>query len=200
MKRYIKAYTEFEQDWDNDDLYSIIEKADIKNPIAKRGSRFSYYKGKYYDGLDLSLWDGDQEVIDSEGFTIGVESIPEGEPAHKTILKLKCVKAGEGLSVFKDSNGRIYYYRVANVNSPNRIMRALHSGNTYELSCKVIDIPEGVAANGLTYAFKCSWITNIYLNQNFKKILEEKDRADAQLMTDLYGPNRREFFKEDLLK
>ena len=79
MKRYIKAYIEFERDWDNDDLYSIIKKADIKNPIAKQSSSRVYRnRGAYNDGMNLTLWDGNQEVIDNEGCRIYVPDIPEG--------------------------------------------------------------------------------------------------------------------------
>lgn len=204
MKRYIKSYTSFDRYDDNDNAYdldTIIKTANIKNPVARRRPGFSYtYNGKYSDGIDLILWDGDQEVVDSEGIHVGVPSIPEGEPAHKANLRLTCVHKQEKLVIFKDDNGRIYYYRIYSLNRPSRIIRALSTRHKYNLSCKVIDIPDGVAANGLTYAFKCSWITNIYLTQNLKDELVDIDRADAQLMRDLYGPGKREFFNDDLVK
>ena len=150
--------------------------------------------------MHLTLWDGDQEVIDSEGYRIFVDPIPEGEPAHKANLQLKCIYKKENLAIFKDINGRVYYYQLRTVNGLNRIMRTISKGGTYNLSCSVIDIPDGVAANGLTYAFKCSWIIRVNVTKDMKAKLEEIDRADRQLMMDLYGPNRREFFDNDLLK
>ena len=104
------------------------------------------------------------------------------------------------VAVFKDSKGRIYYYRVANPNASNRIYHALNIGKTYELSCKVVDIPDGVATNGITYAFKCSWILNIYATGKLREVLDDYDRTNKQFMSMFYGPNRQEFFDDDLIK
>lgn len=204
MKRYIKSYTEgfdsnwTDDDWDNLDLATIIREADVKNPIAKRPDRnkkdAGRSRGPYRDGMNLTLWDGNQEVVDSTGYAFSVESIPEGEPAHKADLKLMCIDSNnERLAIFKDANGRIYYYQVA-PNSNSKLMRIFSKGKTYALSCSVIDIPEGVAANGLTYIFKCSWITKIYVTKNLKDEIEDVNKADAQLMRDLYGSGKKEFF------
>ena len=179
-----------------EDISTIIKMANIENPIAK-----SHSSDKYMEGLRLVLWDGNQCVTDCHGYHVHVKSIPEGEPAYKTTLKLKCVdKMYETTAVFKDNKGRIYYYRVANPNASNRIYRALDVGKTYELSCKVVDIPDGVAANGITYAFKCSWILSIYNTGKLKEVLEDYDKMNRQFMSMFYGPNRREFFDDDLIK